>query len=60
MYENRLMGVPRVRQIRVRDDSCAVYPDFKQAVIKCYAPYSPMYEDKTGIKQLNKTKNLAE
>jgi polycystin 2 len=48
MYENRLLGVPRVRQIRVTNDSCAVFPDFQKAIIQCYAPYDPAYEDKTG------------
>lgn len=48
MYENRMLGVPRMRMIKVTNSSCLEHmnPDFKTAIIKCFAPYSAEYEDK--------------
>ena len=28
-YENKLQGLPRIRQLRVRNDSCEIHDDFK-------------------------------
>ena len=46
MYENRMLGVPRMRQIKVHETSCDIYEDFKSAIKKCYAPYEEAFEDK--------------
>ena len=27
-FENKLLGVPRIRQVKVRNDSCVVHRDF--------------------------------
>ncbi|KAF2355422.1 Polycystin cation channel PKD1/PKD2, partial [Trinorchestia longiramus] len=45
LYENHLLGVPRLRQIRVRNDSCEVHEDFKNAIRQCYSPYADSYID---------------
>lgn len=47
LYENRLLGLPRIRQLRVRNDSCAVHVDFQNAIKVCYDQYSSSMEDKS-------------
>ena len=37
--------VSRLRQIRVRNDSCQVHPDFQNAIKHCYDEYSESNED---------------
>ena len=37
--------VSRLRQIRVRNDSCQVHPDFQNAIKHCYDEYSEGNED---------------
>ena len=32
MYANKMLGVPRIRQIRVRNDSCIVPENFKDVI----------------------------
>ena len=32
LYENRLLGLPRIRQLRVRNDTCEIHPDFQNAI----------------------------
>ncbi|KAK7810931.1 hypothetical protein U0070_013585 [Myodes glareolus] len=44
-YENLLLGVPRLRQLRVRNDSCAVHEDFREDILNCYDVYTPDKED---------------
>ena len=40
-YGNRLVGVPRLRQLRVRDDSCTVQLEQLKSFIKgCYGHFS--------------------
>ena len=36
----------RIRQLRVRNDSCAVHEDFQNAIKVCYNEYSEDIEDK--------------
>lgn len=51
-YENLLLGVPRLRQLRVRNESCSVHKDLRDEVYECYNIYSPANEDKApfGLK----------
>nr|XP_032805650.1 polycystic kidney disease 2-like 1 protein [Petromyzon marinus]XP_032805653.1 polycystic kidney disease 2-like 1 protein [Petromyzon marinus] len=48
-YENFLLGVPRIRQLKVRNDSCTVHADFQKDVQGCYAAYSEDAEDKASF-----------
>ncbi|TRY80381.1 hypothetical protein TCAL_04863 [Tigriopus californicus] len=45
MYENRVLGLPRLRQLKVTNDSCNIQEDFQKAIKVCYAPYSSSSED---------------
>ena len=45
MYENRILGLPRIRMLKVKDDSCAVEASFEKAIRKCYASYAQEHED---------------
>ncbi|KAL7889436.1 hypothetical protein AOLI_G00016940 [Acnodon oligacanthus] len=51
-YENLLLGVPRLRQVKVLNKSCPVHEDLKDEVYDCYSTYSPASEDKApfGLK----------
>nr|XP_054773085.1 polycystic kidney disease 2-like 1 protein isoform X1 [Lytechinus pictus] len=44
-YENKLLGVPRIRQLKVKNDSCIVHSDFEANINTCYAGYSESLED---------------
>ncbi|XP_030835833.1 polycystic kidney disease protein 2 isoform X3 [Strongylocentrotus purpuratus] len=44
-YENKLLGVPRIRQLKVTNDSCQVHTDFEDNINTCYAGYSESLED---------------
>lgn len=52
-FENKLLGRPRLRQVRVRNDSCTVHEDFKKEIKECFAPYSPSVEDKRPFRVMN-------
>ncbi|KAK7507557.1 hypothetical protein BaRGS_00001492 [Batillaria attramentaria] len=45
-YENKLLGVPRLRQIRVHANSCQVHEDFQNFITECFDEYSSGMEDK--------------
>ena len=49
MDENRILGLARLRQIRVRGDSCVVPKDFRQEIRYCYADWDKTTEDKTAF-----------
>lgn len=42
-FENKLLGVPRIRQVKVRNDSCVVHRDFADD-IKEFGFNSPSLE----------------
>uniref|UniRef100_A0A4W4H2S9 Polycystin-2 n=1 Tax=Electrophorus electricus TaxID=8005 RepID=A0A4W4H2S9_ELEEL len=44
-YENLLLGVPRLRQVKVLNESCPVHEDLREEVYDCYSTYSPSSED---------------
>jgi polycystin 2 len=46
-YDNKLLGVPRLRQMRVRKGSCNVHPYFRSYISDCYDTYSYLSEDQT-------------
>ncbi|CAL1532921.1 unnamed protein product [Lymnaea stagnalis] len=44
-YENKLLGVPRIRQLKVHSNSCQVHEDFQSFISECYDSYAPSIED---------------
>lgn len=55
LYENRLLGSPRFRQLRVRNNSCNVHTNFKKVISQCYDNYSPFFEDTEPFGLMNGT-----
>ncbi|KAJ4441936.1 hypothetical protein ANN_11799, partial [Periplaneta americana] len=51
LYENKLLGVPRLRQVKVRNDSCIVHEDFRRTFRTCYDFYSSEAEDTESFGQ---------
>ncbi|KAL3275221.1 hypothetical protein HHI36_019990 [Cryptolaemus montrouzieri] len=49
LYENVLLGVPRIRQVRVTEDSCEVHTYFRRLFRLCYGPYNEANEDKSAF-----------
>ena len=49
LYENYLLGSPKIRQLRVRNDSCQVHEDFSRAIHTCFNSYADFYEDKNDL-----------
>ncbi|XP_071479306.1 polycystin-2-like [Diadema antillarum] len=52
-YENKLLGVPRLRQLKVTNDSCTVHSDFESTIRTCYAAYSESVEDMAPFGLMN-------
>ncbi|XP_058496474.1 polycystin-2 [Solea solea] len=44
-YENLLLGVPRLRQVKVHNESCSVHEDLRDEVQDCYNMFTPSNED---------------
>nr|XP_002119742.1 polycystin-2 isoform X2 [Ciona intestinalis] len=54
-YENKLLGVPRIRQLKVRNGSCEVHPDFQEEITACYDSYAKAKEDTSPFGSENGT-----
>uniref|UniRef100_A0A8C2IPV7 Polycystin-2 n=1 Tax=Cyprinus carpio TaxID=7962 RepID=A0A8C2IPV7_CYPCA len=54
-YENLLLGVPRLRQLKVHNESCSVHEGLRDEVYDCYSVYSPANEDKSPFGPKNGT-----
>lgn len=54
-YENKLLGVPRFRQLKVHNQSCEVHDDFKNEIHVCYDAYSEAIEDREPFGKNNGT-----
>lgn len=52
-YENKVLGVPRIRQLKVRNDSCTVHSDFQNEIKACYDAYAKSIEDKATFGKMN-------
>ncbi|NXC42107.1 PK2L2 protein, partial [Penelope pileata] len=48
-YENLLLGVAQIRQLKVRNDTCSIYPYFQSLLEDCYSEYSYRAEDKSDF-----------
>lgn len=44
-YENLLLGVPRLRQVKVRNETCSIHADLREEFQDCYNMYTPSNED---------------
>ncbi|XP_041048078.1 polycystin-2 isoform X2 [Carcharodon carcharias] len=54
-YENLLLGVPRVRQLKVKNESCKIHEDLKDEIKECYDVYSVANEDTAPFGLMSKT-----
>uniref|UniRef100_A0A7N6BW39 Polycystin-2 n=1 Tax=Anabas testudineus TaxID=64144 RepID=A0A7N6BW39_ANATE len=54
-YENLLLGVPRLRQVRVHNQSCSIHEDLRDEVQDCYSMYTPANEDTASFGPKNGT-----
>ncbi|KAM9399908.1 polycystin-2-like isoform 3-T4 [Salvelinus alpinus] len=54
-YENLLLGVPRLRQVKVHNESCSVHEDLRDEVQDCYNMYTPSNEDSAPFGPMNGT-----
>ncbi|XP_071391932.1 polycystin-2 isoform X1 [Centroberyx affinis] len=54
-YENLLLGVPRLRQVRVRNETCSIHEDLRDEVQDCYNLYTPSNEDTASFGPKNGT-----
>uniref|UniRef100_A0A8C5AP05 Polycystic kidney disease 2-like 1 n=1 Tax=Gadus morhua TaxID=8049 RepID=A0A8C5AP05_GADMO len=54
-YENMLLGVPRMRQIKIKDNSCKVHSDFQDEIKGCFDVYNEIKEDDQGSRDINGT-----
>ncbi|KAM3606549.1 uncharacterized protein V6R79_018486 [Siganus canaliculatus] len=54
-YENMLLGVPRMRQIKVMNNSCKVHNDFQNEITGCFDVYNEEKEDEISFGLINGT-----
>lgn len=45
LYENKVLGVARMRQLRVRNNSCIIHSYFIRHFRNCYSKYSSSAKD---------------
>ncbi|NWI88929.1 PK1L2 protein, partial [Pitta sordida] len=45
---SKLVGSARIRQVRVKGDTCPISPTLQHVAEECHAPYSPQTEDTSG------------
>ncbi|XP_078509410.1 polycystin-2-like protein 2 isoform X3 [Lissotriton helveticus] len=48
-YENILLGVAQIRQVKVRGNTCRVHPFFRYNILDCFHTYFSTYEDKDAF-----------
>ncbi|KAM9804248.1 polycystin-2-like protein 1 [Neosynchiropus ocellatus] len=54
-YENMLLGVPRMRQIKIKNNSCNVHTDFRDEISGCYDVYNDRKEEEEQFGLINGT-----
>ncbi|XP_062422535.1 polycystin-2-like protein 1 isoform X1 [Pungitius pungitius] len=54
-YENMLLGVPRMRQIKIVNNSCKVPKDFEDDITGCFDVYNEKKEDDHSFGVINGT-----
>lgn len=50
-----LLGVPRIRQIKIKNNSCQVHQDFKNEISGCFDVYNEKKEDDLSFGLINGT-----
>jgi len=55
LFENKILGLPRLRQLRVTNHSCTVHKKFQSIIPECYAPYSTGKENRSSYAPVNDT-----
>lgn len=50
-----LLGVPRMRQIKIMNNSCHVHKDFKDEIMGCFDVYNEKKEDDSSFGLINGT-----
>jgi Polycystin cation channel len=53
LVENQIIGLPRIRLLRVDNQSCEVNTDFRSIVGVCYGGYSQANEDQSSYGPAN-------
>ncbi|XP_074012233.1 polycystin-2-like protein 2 [Numenius arquata] len=48
-YENLLLGVARIRQLKVHNNTCSIYPYFHSFFKDCYSEYRYQAEDRSDF-----------
>ncbi|KFP76048.1 Polycystic kidney disease 2-like 2 protein, partial [Apaloderma vittatum] len=48
-YENLLLGVAQIRQLKVRTGTCSIYPYFRTLLEDCYSEYHYLAEDRSDF-----------
>ncbi|CAF0929169.1 unnamed protein product [Adineta ricciae] len=59
LFENKIIGLPRLRQLRMKNNSCVVHKKFRSMIPDCYAPYSSSKEDRDPFGSENVTSKTA-
>ncbi|CAL9688200.1 unnamed protein product [Knipowitschia caucasica] len=54
-YENMLLGVPRMRQIKMKNNSCTVHKDFRDEISGCFDVYDEKKEEGLNFGLINGT-----
>ncbi|XP_029377218.1 polycystic kidney disease 2-like 1 protein isoform X2 [Echeneis naucrates] len=54
-YENMLLGVPRMRQIKIKNNSCKVHKDFQDEITGCFDVYNDKKEEELSFGLINGT-----
>ncbi|CAH1104598.1 unnamed protein product [Psylliodes chrysocephalus] len=55
LHENKVLGVPRLRQVKVRNDSCIIHSYFRRLFLTCFDSFSSSSEDVEPFGPRNKT-----
>ncbi|CAF1290241.1 unnamed protein product [Rotaria sordida] len=55
LFENKILGLPRFRQLRVTNHSCTVHEKFQQSIRECYGPYGTNKENRSSYAPENNT-----
>ncbi|CAF4656456.1 unnamed protein product [Rotaria sp. Silwood1] len=55
LFENKILGLPRLRQLRVTNHSCTVHQKFQKSIRECYGTYGTSRENRSSYVPENDT-----